>query len=148
MRNIIAATIVLAVSTFALLMGAQYGVHTTNHSTEAYVYGRVLGELRAHEDAADKAYYGSSSEIAEWALEELICTYNRNSEIWNKFTTRLDFQENSMLTHIRLFKVYSKLNNEEKAKEHLLKAIDLSGGKNADELIATVDKLDNEHNEK
>ena len=105
-----------------------------------FVTKRLEMELHWQENAAFYAYLDEPPAVAAWALETLINSYQRNAANVLSITGKpeMDSQSHEMFAHARLFKVYSSQNISDLAQLHLDRAISLSNGKDADELMQMV----------
>ena len=116
----------------------------SSNSYGTFVCSLLEFELRRKENAAFYAYLNEPPAIAAWALENLINDYQRHAANILSITGKpeTEYKTHEMFAHARLFIVYSSLDMAEKAQLHLDRAISLSDGKDADELIKLVGYLD------
>lgn len=105
-----------------------------------FVAKQLESELRWQENAAFYAYLDEPPAVAAWALETLINAYQRYAANVLNITGKQDqnYQSHEMFAHARLSKVYSGQNMTDRAQLHLDRAISLSNGKDADELMQMV----------
>ena len=110
-----------------------------------FVTKQLEMELRWQENAAFYAYLDEPSAVAAWALEDLINAYQRYAANVLSITGKpeMEYQSHEMFAHARLFKVYSSQNMTDRAQLHLDRAISLSNGKDADDLMQMVGWADN-----
>lgn len=101
-------------------------------------------EIRRKENAAFYAYLDEPPAVAAWALETLIDAYQRYTSDARAITgeSGTDYGAHEMFAHARLYKVYSSLNMPDKARMHLDRAVSLSDGHDADDLMRLVELLD------
>ncbi len=101
-------------------------------------------ELRWQENAAFYAYLDEPPAVAAWALEDLINAYQRYAAKVFDLTRKRDqeYPSHEMFAHARLSKVYSRQNMTDAAQPHLDRAISLSNGKDADDLMRMVEWAD------
>ena len=101
-------------------------------------------ELHAQENAAIQAYFHESREVAAWALEALLSSYSRNSLIMRDIDTEWEHETKShrMFAHARLYKLYTRMNNEQQAQQHLNEAVHLSDGKSVETIMMIVAHVD------
>ena len=105
-------------------------------------------ELREQENAAFRLYVDGPSEAAAWAYEQLLVTYGRHEAITRDRRPAVETDTPaSMFAHLRLYTIYSGLNQSEKAQAHLSQATTLSGGRDLRELISMLDLLDRKQRE-
>lgn len=104
----------------------------------------LKSELRAQENAAVQAYFQKSPEVAAWAMEELINSFNRNSLIMRDLISgwEEEIKTRRLFAHARLFKLYTSMNDEKQAQHHLVEAIRLGDGKSIEMIMQMVDELD------
>lgn len=109
-----------------------------------FVTKQLEMELRWQENAALYAYLDEPPAVSAWALETLINDYQRYANNVFGITGKKDqeYQSHEMFAHARLFKVYSGQNITDRAQLHLDRAISLSNGKDADELMQMVEWAD------
>ena len=109
-----------------------------------FVTKRLEMELRWQENAAFYAYLDEPPAVAAWALEILINAYQRYAANVLNITGKQDqnYQSHEMFAHARLSKVYSNQNMADRAQLHLDRAISLSNGKDADDLLQMVEWAD------
>ena len=109
-----------------------------------FVAKQLESELRWQENAAFYAYLDEPPAVAAWALETLINAYQRYAANVLNITGKQDqnYQSHEMFAHARLSKVYSGQNMTDRAQLHLDRAIRLSKGKDADDLMQMVEWAD------
>ena len=109
-----------------------------------FVAKQLESELRWHENAAFYAYMDEPPAVAAWALETLINAYQRYAAHALNITGKQDqyYQSHEMFAHARLSKVYSSQNMADRAQLHLDRALSLSNGKDADDLMQMVEWAD------
>ena len=109
-----------------------------------FVAKQLESELRWHENAAFYAYLDEPPAVAAWALEDLINAYQRYAANVLNITGKQDqnYQSHEMFAHARLSKVYSSQNMADRAQLHLARALSLSNGKDADDLMQMVEWAD------
>lgn len=101
-------------------------------------------EIRRQENAAFYAYMDEPPAVAAWALESLIDAYQRYASDVRGLTGEpgTDYASHEMFARARLYKVYTSLNMPDKAQMHLNRAISLSDGSDADDLMRLLESLD------
>lgn len=137
-----------------VLVGAGYSLgwhHAAKRSeqNQAFFLGAALQqELREQESAAFRLYVDGPSEAAAWAYEQLVVTYARHEGITRGWGPAVEADTTVvMFAHLRLYTIYSGLNQPEKAQAHLDRATELSGGRDLRELISMLDLLDRKQRE-
>ena len=132
----------------ALVLGYSIGGHRArgfaNNHWAFFVRAEMEFNLRAQEQAAFNAYLHEPPAVAAWALETLIQAYERHAATLLAINGKQGPENRSheMFAHARLSKVYSRLNSADQAQRHLDRAIGLSQGKDADELMQMVEWAD------
>ena len=137
----------------ALVLGYGIGDYRARHlaynNWGFFVCGQMKSDLRWQENAAFYAYLNEPPAVAAWALEALINAYQRYAANAFDITGKRDsdYQSHEMFAHARLFKVYSSQNMADRAQLHLDRAIGLSHGKDADDLMQMVEWADKHETE-
>ncbi len=119
-----------------------------DQSRQFFLNAALQQELREQENAAFRLYADGPSAAAAWAYEQLLLAYGRHESIargWQP-TEEADTPA-SMFAHLRLYTIYSGLNQSEKAQDHLAQASQLSDGRDLRELISMLDLLDRQQRE-
>ena len=137
-----------------LLLGYPCWAQTTEESAPAvdrarsdsafFIAGALNAELRAQEASAFQAYSSASPEVAAWALEELLKSYQRNGLILRDLQADWDqaSQSQVMFAHARLSKIYTALQKDDLAQSHLSQAVALADGEAPEDLLRKVAALD------
>ena len=109
-----------------------------------FIANALNAELRAQEASAFQAYSSASPEVAAWALEELLKSYQRNGLVLRDLQADWDqaTQSHVMFTHARLSKIYTALQKEDLAQTHLSQAVALADGEAPEDLLRKVAALD------
>lgn len=133
----------------AVLVGAGYytgwrlATKRADHNRQFFLSSALQQELREQENAAFRLYADGPSAAAAWAYEQLLVTYGRHEAMTRGWQPAEEADTPaSMFAHLRLYTIYSGLNQSEKAQAHLAQASQLSGGRDLRELISMLDLLD------
>lgn len=108
------------------------------------VAAAIRSELAAQEEAAVRVYLNDEPKASAWALEELLKSYARNSLILYETTADQNafLVPRALIAHVRLFRTYTRLNDAEKAQQHLVEAMRLSGDKTPEQLLNMIEAAD------
>jgi hypothetical protein len=124
-------------------LGWRHATKRTLQNQAFFLSTALQQEIREQENAAFRLYVDGPSEAAAWAYEQLVVTYARHEGVMRGWNTAVESDvPASMFAHLRLYTIYSGLNQSEKAQAHLAQATQLSGGRDLRELISMLDLLD------
>lgn len=133
----------------AVLVGAGYvagwshAVKRADQNRRFFLSSVLQQELREQEKAAFRLYADGPSATAAWAYEQLLVTYGRHETMTRGWSpAEVADTPAPMFAHLRLYTIYSGLNQSDKAQAHLVRATQLSGGRDLRELISMLDLLD------
>lgn len=128
-------------------LGWRHGLLRGDQNRHFFVQAALQQEVQAQEAAAFHVQADGPSEAAAWAYEQLLLTYGRHEALLRGGGAEEAAPPAAMVAHLRLYTIYSGLNQGEKAQAHLAQATQLSGGRDLRELISMLDQLDRQQRE-
>ncbi|MBU1693185.1 MAG: hypothetical protein KJ726_08870 [Verrucomicrobia bacterium] len=124
--------------------GWKYGTVRARHNCTFFLESMVTTEIIMQERAAGEAYRTQPSEVAAWALEQLLKTYQRYENA-PEARPGERAQRQAMaagIAHGRLARLYAALNQPDRAALHLQQALEATGCADAEQLHQRLDALD------
>lgn len=124
-------------------LGWRHGAQRAVQNRQSFLSAALQQELREQEHAAFRLYADGPSAAAAWAYEQLLLTYGRHEAMMRGWRpVEESAPPATMFAHLRLYTIYSGLNQSEKAQAHLAQASRQSGGRDLRELMSMLDLLD------